>query len=388
MANIDALKQEFWGDLQVDLAVKNTAVYLANERLKNLISTNGKKAHRSLLSHPDRGTYTPHEDINFQQKKGSKQSLEVDTFEYAAETIDIVEQMQTEEDLVSHSSKSIREGLLNGVEQHYISEIDNAHHEIAGGAAQSISHDGILQYFEEAEGTLGAYDAPYETKMRAAVFGPRTVAKLRRSKSERDTGLGDSTLQNGVVGPWHGWTVVQNNNLPWSADLDLDTNPTDGDTITIAGVTFTFKDSTSDEGDVEIETDVDDTRDNLVDAINGDDGDYEDLDERDAYMIRRKRSIKAENDSGSDKVTLEGYGDIATSEDLTDGDDGFDNEEQESVFMIRGAIDLVVQFMRLEIPRKEAGFADMPKGVVGLGTKTFKDGEIMMVKLTVDASDF
>lgn len=388
MADVDALRQEFWGDLQADLFVKNTAVYLANQRLSNLISTNGRKAHRAILSHPQVGSYTPHSDINFEQKDSKKQTLEVDTFEYAAEDIDITEQMQTSEDLVQHSLRSIRKGLNNGVEQKFLSEISNAHHDIDNGNAQSISYDGILELLEEAEGQLGAYDAPYETDMRSLVLGPRTVATLRRAKAERETGLGDSTLENGVVGPWQGWNVVQNNNLPWSAKLDLATNPTDGDTISVAGVTFTFKDSTSDAGDVEIGDAVGDTAANLVDAINGDDGDYEDIDIRDNFMLRRKRRVSAEYDSSDDQVDFEGFGDIATRDDLTDGDDGWTNEEQEAVFMIRGAIDMVLQFMDLKVTEKEKGFADLPKGIIGVGTKTFSDGEIMMVKLTVDASGF
>ena len=387
MPDLSDVKVEFWGDLQVDLFTKNTAVYLANQRLSQLISTNGRKAHRPILSHPQVGTYTPYSDIDFQRKDSEKQTLEVDTFEYSAEEIDITDKFQTKEDLLGHSLNSIRKGLSNRIEQEYLSEIENAHHSISTSPV-AVAYDNVLEILEEAEGKLGAYDAPYETAMRAAVFGPRTVATLRRAKSERDTNLGDSVLQNGVVGPWQGWNVVQNNNLPWSADLDLATNPTDGDTITIAGVTLRFKDTTAEAGDVEIGTAVGDTAANLVDAIAGDDGDYEEINIRDNFMLRRKRKIKAEYDSGDDVVKFTGYGDIAVADDLTAAGDGWDNEEQTAVFMIRGAIDMVLQFMDLKVGDKEKGFADLPKGIIGLGTKTFSDGEIMMVKMTVDASGF
>ncbi len=387
MASVSDLKQEFWGDLQADLFVQNTAVYLADQSLERVIAEDGEKAHRPIVSHPDIGTYTAHSDIDFDQKDASKQTLTVDQFEYAAEDIDITEQVQTKEDLVAHSLKSIRKGLNNSVEQAYLDEITNAHHEYSGSPV-SVSASDVLKFFEEAEAKLGSYDAPYETSARAAVLGPSTVATLRRTKSELATDLGDKTMENGVVGPWQGWTVVQNNNLPFSAELDLATNPSDGDTVSIAGVTFTFKTDPSSEGDVDIGTDADGSRANLVDAINGDSGSYTDIDNRDNFMLRRKRRVSAENDSSNNEVDIEGYGDISTSTDLTNGDDGWTNEVQDAVFMIRGAIDLVLQFMRLEIGDKEKGFADLPKGVIGLGTKTFKDGEIMMVRLGVDASDF
>ena len=48
---MDDIKLEFWGDLQADLYTVNSAVYLANQSLEQLISTDGRKAHRPILSH-------------------------------------------------------------------------------------------------------------------------------------------------------------------------------------------------------------------------------------------------------------------------------------------------------------------------------------------------
>jgi len=389
---MDDIKQEFWGDLQVDLYTANTAIYLANQSLESVISTNGRKAHRPILSHPDVGTYTPHSDISFNTKTATKQTLEVDTFEYAAEDIDITEKNQTPYDLLSHSLKSIRKGLMNRVEQKYLSEITNADHLIAGGATV-VSAANILDILEEAEGKLGSFDAPYETSMRAAVFGPRTVAKLRRAKSDRESRLGDSVLENGVVGPWQGWTVVQNNNLPWSATLTIATNPTDGDTVTISGVVFEFQDDLTDvtTGNVGVlrhGSTVGTSRANLAAAIN-DSGtagtNYTQLSAKQNFIIRRKRNITA---TSAEAMAFTGYGDISVSETLTAPADVWSAQEEQSVFMVRGAIDLVMQFMDLKVGDKEKGFADLPKGIIGLGTEVFDDGASMMVRLRQDVSGF
>jgi hypothetical protein len=386
---MDDAKQEFWGDLVVDLYTANTAVYLANQSLENLVKTDGRRAHKPILSHPDVGTYTPHTDITFQEKTASKQTLEVDTFKYAAEDVDITESRQTPYDLISHSSTSIRKGLMNAVEQKFLSEISNAYHQINGGTALAVSSVNILDILEEAEGKLGAFDAMYETSMRAAVFGPRTVAKLRRAKSDRETRLGDSVLENGVVGPWQGWTVVQNNNLPWSATLGLATQPTDGDTVSISGVTFTFKTSLgSTAGNVLIGISAATARANLEAAVEGNSGagtTYVDIGIRDRFLLTRKRAIAT---TSAASMAFTGYGDISVSETLTDATDGWSAQQQKSVFMIRGAIDMVLQFMDVEIEKKEKGFADLVKGVVGVGTKVFQDGEILMVELVQDASGF
>lgn len=383
---MDDMKQEFWGDLQVDLYTQNTAVYLANQELEQLISTDGRKAHRPITSHPQVGTYTPHNDISFETKTATKQTLEVDTFKYAAEDIDITEKMQTPYDLVQHSLTSIRKGLMNHVEQKFLSEIANAGHSISGSPV-SVTSANILDILEEAEGKLGAFDAPYETVMRAAVLGPRTVARLRRAKSDRESRLGDSTLENGVVGPWQGWIVVQNNNLPWSAKLKLATQPTEGDTVTIAGVTFTFKASPVNPGDVDIAAAAT-ARANLKAAIEGGAGAgtaYIELSNRDKFMLRRKRVVTTTSD---DPMVFAGFGDISVSETLTAAADVWSEQKVSNVFMIRGSIDMVLQFVDLVVETKEKGFADLPKGIIGVGTKTFDDGKYLMVKLEQDASGF
>jgi hypothetical protein len=385
---LTAIQQEFWGDFQVDLYTENSAIYLANQSLESVISTNGRKAHRPIMSNPEMGTYTPHSDISFDTRSATDQYLEVDTFKYAAEDIDYTEQNQTPYDLVSHSMKSIRKGLMNIVEQEYLSEIANADLSIATSPIEVTSAN-ILDILEEAEGKLGAFDAPYETSMRAMVMGPRTVAKLRRSRSDRESRLGDSSMTNGVVGPWQGWTVVQNNNLPWSATLTIATQPTDGDTVTISGVTFTFKTTLgSTAGNVLIGADAAAARANLKLAVEGGAGvgtNYVELANKDIFLLRRKRAVT----TGSAQAMLfVGFGDISVSETLTAAADVWSAQYQSSVFMIRGAIDLVIQMMELEVGSKEKGFASLPKGMIGVGTKVFDDGATMMVKMTQDVSNF
>lgn len=388
---MDDIKAEFWGDLQADLYTKNTAVYLANQRLEQIISEDGKKAHRPILSHPNTGTYVPHTDINFPAKTATKQTLEVSTFKYSAEDIDITEEKQTPYDLVSHSLTSIRSGLMNVVEQTYLSEITNASHTITGGVLE-VSSTNVNDIFEEAEGKLGAFDAPYETSMRAVVLGPRTVAKLRRTRSERETKLGDEVAANGVVGPWQGWTVIQNNNLPWSATLTMDTNPTNGDTLTIAGVVFEFQDNlanvTAGRVGVLIGANVAATRSNLA-ACLADSGTagthYTQMDALANFVLRRKRKVTA---TSVQAMAFTGFGDISVSETFTATSNVWSAQEQQSIFMIRGSIDLVVQFMDLEVGSKEKGFAKLPKGIIGVGAKTFSDGASLMVRLRTDASNF
>lgn len=390
---MDDARAEFWGDLQMDFYRENSALFLANQSLEDILRQDGKKVHKPLLSHPQTGTYTPHTDITFQTKKAESQELSVDTFKYAAEDIDDTEKGQTPYDLPGHSLKSIRRGMMDIVEQKYLSEIANAYHKINSGNSVAVSSVNVLDIIEEAEGRLGAADAPTATAMRAMVMGPRTMAKLRRSRADRETKLGDYVAENGVMGAWLGWTPVQNNNLPWSATLNIATNPANGDTITIQGVTLEFQDNLANvtAGNVGVLRDgstVATSRANLEKAIEdlGTAGThYTQMSILQNFMLRRKAALACTTASA---MAFTGYGDISVSSDLTATADGWTNQIQKSVFMVRGSIDLVVQINELETMRKEKGFADLVKGLVGVGSKVFQDGSLMMVELVQDASGF
>lgn len=386
--SLDAINQEFWGDLQADLYVENSAVYLANRSGENLINKEGKIIHRPIMSMPSTGTYTPYTDIDFSQKSAEDQTLTVDTNLYAADEIDDTDASSTPYSLPEHSSKSIRRGLMNKVEHKFNSEFANARHSISNSPV-TVDSTNIIDIFAEADGTLGSFDAPIDTAMRAAVLGPKTIAKLRSSKAIRESGLGDRVLENGLIGPFLGYNVVMNNNLPWSASLAIGTQPTDGDTVTVAGVTFTFKTTLgSTAGNVLIGASATTARANLAAAVNGTSGagtTYVELTNENKYLLREKRGVTA---TSAASMAFAGYGDISVSETLTAAADVWSAQRQTSIFMIRGAIDMVLQLKELEMLRKEKGFADLVKGLVRVGTKTFNDGATLMVKMTQDASSF
>jgi hypothetical protein len=149
--------------------------------------------------------------------------------------------------------------------------------------------------FEAADTKLGAADVP--SGERVGVFGPHAISAMRKLKSQRETPLGDTVLANGIIGPWNGWTIIQNNNLPWSAMLTIATQPTDGDTVTIAGVVFTFKTTLgSTAGQVLIGGSASAARTNLKSAIEGGGTagtDYVELDTEDQFILREKRHVRA-----------------------------------------------------------------------------------------------
>lgn len=390
MPNLTDVKAEFWADLQMDMYVNTSVLSLTGNTLESVIAQNGRKAHRPILSHPNVVTYSPYNDITFDRKNAEKQTLEVDTFITSAEEIDYTDKYQTPYDLVSHATRSIREGLITRMEQEVNDEIENAFHSIGGSTPFVMDPTNVLSVFEEATGKLGSVDAPVGTENRFGAFGPKTVAMLRTAKAERETGLGDSTLTTGVVGPWKGYTIVENNNLPWSATLNMATNPTADDTITILGVEIEFVSSLTgaDPGSVLIGANVAATRANLKALLEGGAGagtTYTQFTNFQSFLIRRKRRIQTTDGAA---MAFTGYGDIVVKDNLTASADGFTNQRQDAIFMVRGSIDLVMQFMDLQITDKEKGFADLAKGLIGVGTNMFQDGSLMSVRVPLDVSNW
>ena len=74
-----------------------------------------------------------------------------------------------------------------------------------------------------------------------AIIGPEVYNVILEKYEGKDTTLGDNVGTNGHVGRLFGFDIFLSNSLGWSATLVMPTIPSDGDTVTINGVTFTFK---------------------------------------------------------------------------------------------------------------------------------------------------
>lgn len=392
---MDDIKMEFWGDMQKVLWVENTAVaMLSDEQLTGLISTDGKKAHKPIISLPHTGTYTPYNDITFNRKTASKQTLEVDTYRYAADEVDVTDKNQTRYPLTEDSAMNQMKVLNNKIEQLVMSKISGAFNVIEGAGSTTVTYDtsNILDLFEQCDTTLGGVDAPFENRI--AVFGPHMIAVIRKAKQMRESILGDKILENGIVGPFSGYTVIQSNNLPYTATLALGTQPTNGDTVKIAGVTFQFQTTLAAHDTyvaVLIGADAAAARANLKKAVEGDTASVGtnwaeptgSTAIHNRFTLNEKRSIAI---TSAASMVLTGYGDIVVSETLTAAADVWSAQEQTAVMGNKGIIDLVLQIQEIESIKKEKGFAYLIKSMIGVGAKMFDDGARVAVKVRVNAS--
>lgn len=374
---------------------------IANTQLRNILSGEGRKAHRTILSYPASQTYTPGTDMTIIPLNGSKETLEVDTFLSSLMSVDDTEEKQSIVDLGSKVAMRMMKDHNNKIEQAVLGQTSQALHFLdagsVGGSAgtnMSLNTDVIPQVFVSADTKLDAIDAPKAG--RTAVVGGHFMRWLKLQQAGRDTQFGDGVNTRGVVARLFGWDIVESNNLPFSAVLTMATQPANGDTITIAGVVITLHATLIASNWADIRTDVDTTRTFIRDLINYQNGtggtvagtvgtDFTDVSAEERFLWR-KRGLLAVDSAANDTLTVTGYGDITVAASMTTTTNVWGSQTQNSLFCVRGCIDQVVQMPpKIEISREPKQFADLIKSLLGYGVKTFADGKREMVNVKINA---
>lgn len=119
--------------------------------------------------------------------------------------------------------------------------------------------------------TAGDADVAMETSelMLTAAISPRAYNMIQQFVAGKNSNLGDKTVMMGYRGHFMEFNLYVSNNLPWETWINMSVNPTDGDTLTIGGVLFTFKNTaTVTTGFVQIASTAALTVTNLVAALN------------------------------------------------------------------------------------------------------------------------
>lgn len=191
----------------------------------------------------------------------------------------------------------------------------------------------------------------------------------------------ESVFKNGYAGPIATASVYVSESLMGEAVLGLATQPTDGDTVTINGVTFTFKTTLgSTAGNVLIGASADAARTNLTALINDPTTTTAQgvaLSAANQLVITDDLKLVATNNDTTNKMTIEGTGSgrLILSETFTDGTDAWDKNFIHAYFGKKGAIDLVVQDIKpvdMRPTSDRRGTNVFTSYLAGL--KTFADG--------------
>jgi hypothetical protein len=220
-------------------------------------------------------------------------------------------------------------------------------------------------------------------------YAASTIDQYLMSK---EIDLAGFVFKNGYSGKVNNAALYITENLTGEAVLSLATNPTDGDTVTIGGVTYTFVDTIGTAaGNIHIESTVDLTRANLAAAINDPDATaagYVALSSANQILVEDVMKLTATNDNAANTLTIVGIGSgrLIVAETLTDATDAWTKNFIHAYYGKQGAIDLVVQDlspvdMRKTVDRRGTNvFSSYLAGI-----KTFADGAKQFLDLHIAA---
>lgn len=385
---LDKLNREKWSPrLQRIYFTENSAVYLAGKDAQSTLSSDGRKYHKPIMSHVVDEAYTPGTDINDTQITSEDALLTVDQMRSASAYVDDVSIKQNYYGALTQIATGIMSTLNNRIEQHFLSKITQAENTLTAGV---IDPTNAIDIVNNAHALLDSNDVPNQD--RVMVIGPRTAGIFRKTVYQRETVMGDEVAANGLIKTRLGIPMIVNNNLPWSGTLDLSTQPTAGETVTVDGTVYTFVGTIgTTPGNVLRGADKAASQANLKAAV--EDWTGTGAGQGTTYVaVARKNRFKnlkrGFSCTAADNFVINGYGDVAVSETLSAGN-GWTVQTQSLWFGMRGATDLVVQLPGSpEFVRVEKRHGTRAKALALYGANTFEDGAMALVRINHTTSQF
>lgn len=233
--------------------------------------------------------------------------------------------------------------------------------------------------------------------MPMAVVSPEVITAIELYLGGKDTLLGDQVSRNGYAGYFMGFECFSSNALAWTGTLAFNTNPTAGDTVTVNGVTWTFRAVPALAGEIDIGADADATRILLQNAINGSATGRNSATgyfEVSTANRRLLKNITATDNPTPNTLTIvaSGWGTVEVLETLTAAADVWTvgSEQVHCIFGLSKSVSLVMQkypsMTSRPSPQARIGEDHIVWAVYGI--KIFVDQAPMLVRVSLDSTAF
>ena len=228
--------------------------------------------------------------------------------------------------------------------------------------------------------------------MPIAIISPEILSYIELYLGGKNTLLGDQVSRNGYSGYFMGFNLFVVNTLPWTGTLNLATQPTDGDTVIINGVTFTFKTTLgATAGNVLIGASAATANTNLAALVNAPGTTTANGVALTTANQALMKNIVATAAASSTSFVASGWGTVVVNETLTAPADIWTAAKQQlrCIFALSKSVALVMQ----KQPDMEENFVASKIGRDYIawtvyGIKVFTDQAPMIVALGVNSSAF
>jgi hypothetical protein len=384
MANaITALNPYIWTSVVQDfLNASLVATEICNTKCEAYL-TSGSRVNFPYMSDVRVQSYTQGTDLTVDALTATQDYLDVDQSKVVVFAIDPVQEKQS---LANYGIEMARQAtfqLRNNIDQAVLaSGVSAAGSTVAGG---TLTTSTLVSKMTDVYSTLARKNAVDGELF--AVVDPETASLLSQTFIANGFNIADNTLRNGFAGMAVGFSVYVSNNLLNTVVLTMDTQPTNTNTMTILGVTWTWvTDGTAAAaGEINIGGDVADAKLILVTALNGTTpptaGDYVDISTANRRIYQNAQLTASAFSTHA--CTITAYGKIAATETFTAATNVFGTETTALLFGRKGAVSLAIQMQpELTIAQEPKQRAKNWMTSVLFGTKTFVRDAQRLVKMT------
>jgi hypothetical protein len=355
----------------------------------------GSKYYRTRYQDVIVDDYEKYTDVTFNDIDGTQEFIETNQSKQSSFRMDVLEGYQSnpafklEKEYAMRSSVALQRDLDGAL----FDEVVNAQYtlddgDIGGtdGNPIAISTTNIPKVYPTAEAILGEGDV--SDPLFTAV-SPQVLSYITQTAFTNGFNIADSTFKNGMLGAdLFGFRMLRTNNLRHTGSILIATNPSANETVTVNGVTFKFVASPSAAGDVDIGTDAATSVDNLVAAINGDDGAgtaYIEVSAENRIKLTRNRVTATDNTTS---IGVSASGRLTLAHTLTASADGTSDVVCHSLTGVAGCIDAVMRReITTEIRQEAKQLVDNFITHMLYGIKTFTDGAEKMINVQWKAQD-
>ena len=261
----------------------------------------------------------------------------------------------------------------------------------SNGTAIALSTTNIPQLLSQGRAKLRK--ANQDLTSLALVIDSYAGSVVEQYVMSKNIGLAAAAFKNGYAGPVGGAELYLSENLLAEAVITMASNPSNGETFSINGYAFTFVDVIgTTPGNVLIESGVDATRDNLIDAIHQTSGTagtkyvaWTDVDPGYVQSNWVDLQLAATDDDVANTITIVGTG----SGRLSFGGNAtytVTSNFVHSYYGKKGAIDVVIQDLaEVEMVDDPYQRAKIIRADAIYGIKTFADGKPQFLDVKVAA---
>lgn len=394
--------EDVWARTQQDVFLKRSIAMVVADTSFNSTMRAGdvlKRTYRSVTASDVPGLYTRGSDMDDTDITDVAETLTVNKEYYISFVVDDFDAIQSKYDVAMNYGNDFGIVMQTQMDADVLGEVFNAASTVDDGTIGGTAWNGIALSTSNVLTTVTAVTKKltklniYDTDKVGAV-SPEFEEIISQYYGAKVTDLGDDVSQNGYFTKISGYKLYSTNNLAGSASLNMATNPTAGDTVTIQGVVFTYRAAPALAGEVDIGADAAASLANLVALINT-------PQTTTAWGIKlsdanikqfRSRGVTATVVGTTAEVTFKGAGVLAVSETLTAVADIWTAvlQKQHQLFGIKNkCTTLVVQKKpSVEVERVQKRLSDRIKNGMLYGLKTFADNAKYMVNVEIKSSGF